>query len=166
MGHIPMVGAPTVQRCAALVEVEPGPAAEARVLLGDAVAVWDPVALPGPMVDRPVLEKLEPITEVSLVLPEVGEGSGLAKVRSPAVNAVAWLMKGPPKPEVGTGPVATTVSLWRMLGSFMRGVFPLVLEAETGPWSRRSSSDSSRKVGGMAPCSGDGAAQWGAGTQG
>lgn len=132
VGHIPMVGAPTVQRCAALVEVEPGPAAEARVLLGDAVAVWDPVALPGPMVDRPVLEKLEPITEVSLVLPEVGEGSGLAKVRSPAVNTVAWLMKGPPRPEVGTGPVVTTVSLWRMLGSFMRGVFPLVLEAE-GP---------------------------------
>ena len=73
-------------------------------MLGDAVAVWDPVALPGPVVDRLVLEKLEPITEVSLVLPEVGEGRGLAKVRSPAVNIVAWLMKGLPGPEVGAGP--------------------------------------------------------------
>lgn len=102
------------------------------MLLGDTVAVWDPVALPGPVVDRLVLEKLEPITEVSLVLPEVGEGRGLAKVRSPAVNIVAWLMKGLPGPEVGAGPVATTVSLWKMLGSFVRGVFPLVTEAE-GP---------------------------------
>lgn len=130
VGYIPMVGAPVVQRCAVFVEVEAGPTAEALVLLGDAVAVWDPVAFPGPMVDRPVLEKLEPITEVHLVFPEVGEGNGLAKVRSPAVNTVAWLMKGPAGPEVGAGPVATTVALWRMLGSFVRGVFPLVMEAE------------------------------------
>lgn len=51
VGHIPVVGDPMVHRCPALVGVEAGPAAEAPALLGDAVTVWDPMVLLGPVVE-------------------------------------------------------------------------------------------------------------------
>lgn len=66
------------------------------------------------------------------MLPEAGKGKSLAKVRSPGVNTVVLVVKGASGPEVRAGPAVTTVPLWRMVGSFVRGVFLLVVEAE-GP---------------------------------
>lgn len=121
-GLLVVAGNP-VGRHPASVDVEAGPAEGARALLGDAVTVWDPVVPLGSKV-----EGLVPVTEVRLTVP-VGEGKSLAKVRNPAVSTGTLVVKGDSGPEVGMGPVGTTVPLLRTVASFVRGVFLLVVEA-------------------------------------
>lgn len=64
--------------------------------------------------------------------PEAVEGKSLAKVRWPGVSTVTLGEKGAAGPEVGAGPVVTTVPLLRMSASWVRGEFLSVVGAE-GP---------------------------------
>lgn len=61
--------------------------------------------------------------------PEVVEGKSLAKVRWPGVSTVTLGEKGAAGPEVGAGPVVTTIPLLRMSASWVRGEFLSVVGA-------------------------------------
>lgn len=68
------------------------------------------------------------------MVPEAGEGTSLAKVRTPGVSIVTLVVKGAPGPEVGVWPVVTTTPLLRMLASWVRGVLLSAVgtEGQTG----------------------------------
>lgn len=66
------------------------------------------------------------------MVPEAVEGKSLARVRTPGVNTVTPVVKGASGPEGGAWPAVTTIPLLRMLASWVRGVFLLVVGAE-GP---------------------------------
>lgn len=57
------------------------------------------------------------------MVPKAPAGKSLAKVRTPGVSIFTRVVKGAPGPDVGAWPVVTTTALWRMLASWVRGVF-------------------------------------------